>query len=114
MGADPATEMHWLMSLLLVDSWQGVALALYGLLAQAVFMARMLVQWIASERAKRSVMPVAFWWLSMSGAAMLLVYGVLREDIVIIFAQAFGAVVYARNLVLIGREKREMAAATGG
>ena len=108
MGGE--TELHWLMRLLLVDSWEGVALAVYGLLAQAVFMARFMVQWIASERARKSVMPVAFWWLSLSGAAMLLVYAVLREDIVIILAQAFGAVVYARNLMLIWREKRESTA----
>lgn len=111
MGGE--NEIHWLMRLLLVTSWEGVGLALYGLLAQAVFMARFMVQWIASERAKKSVMPVAFWWLSLSGAAMLLVYAVLRQDIVIILAQAFGAVVYARNLMLIGREKRDAAASAG-
>ena len=54
-------------------------------------------------RARRSVMPVAFWWLSLAGAAMLLVYGVLRQDVVIILAQAFGFVVYLRNLWLIHR-----------
>ncbi len=107
MGGE--SDLHWLMQILLVDSWEGVGLAIYGLLAQAVFMARFMVQWIASERAKRSVMPVAFWWLSMSGAAMLLIYAVLRQDIVIILAQAFGAIVYARNLMLISREKRETA-----
>ena len=82
-------------------------LAVYGLLAQALFMSRMLVQWIASERQGRSVIPVAFWWLSLSGAAMLLVYGVLRSDIVIISAQAFGFIVYLRNLMLISKERRE-------
>lgn len=97
---------HWLMRALLVNSWTGVFLALYGLLAQAVFMSRMLVQWIASERVKRSVIPLSFWWLSISGAAMLIVYGVLRQDIVIILAQAFGFLVYARNLTLIARERK--------
>ena len=92
---------HWLMQALLVDSWWGVWLALFGLAAQAIFMSRMLVQWIATERARRSVMPVAFWWLSILGAIMLLVYGVLRQDIVIIAAQAFGFIVYARNLWFI-------------
>ncbi len=103
-------ETHWLMKLLLVDSWAGVMLAVYGLAAQAVFMSRMMVQWIASERAKKSVVPVAFWWLSLSGAAMLIVYGVLRQDIVIILAQIFGFVVYLRNLMLIARERRADAA----
>ncbi|MGF1501415.1 MAG: lipid-A-disaccharide synthase N-terminal domain-containing protein [Paracoccaceae bacterium] len=92
---------EWLMRLLLVDSWWGVGVALFGLTAQAVFMARMLVQWIASERARASVVPVAFWWLSLAGALMLFVYGILRQDIVIILAQSFGFIVYARNLWLI-------------
>ena len=100
--ADPA----WLKRLLLVDSWAGVWLALFGLAAQGVFMSRMLVQWIASERARRSIVPVAFWWLSLAGAAMLLLYGILRQDIVIIAAQAFGALIYLRNLWLIHAEGR--------
>lgn len=100
-------ETHWLMRLLLVDSWAGVWLAIFGLAAQAVFMSRMMIQWIASERAKRSVMPVAFWWLSIVGAVMLLVYGAMREDIVIIAAQAFGFIVYARNLWFIHTEDRD-------
>ena len=101
------TQSHWLMDMLLVDSWWGVWLALFGLAAQTVFMSRMLVQWIATERAKRSVMPVAFWWLSVLGAIMLLIYGILRQDIVIIAAQAFGFIVYARNLWFIHVVSRE-------
>lgn len=107
-----AEATHWLMKLLLVDSWSGVALAVYGLAAQALFMSRMMVQWIASERAQKSVIPVAFWWLSLSGAAMLIVYGVLRQDIVIIAAQAFGFIVYTRNLMLISRERRDAGASS--
>lgn len=95
----------WLARALLVDSWAGIWLALFGLSAQTVFMARMLVQWIASERARRSVVPVAFWWLSLTGAAMLLAYGIMRQDIVIILAQLFGALVYVRNLWLIHSER---------
>lgn len=100
-------ETHWLMQVLLVDSWAGVFLAVFGLIAQALFMSRMLVQWIVSERAKKSVIPVAFWWLSLAGAAMLLVYGVMRSDIVIILAQAFGFIVYTRNLMLISKERQQ-------
>ena len=107
--AEGGEPQHWLMRALLVDSWAGVSLAIYGLLAQAVFMSRMLVQWIASEKAGRSVMPIAFWWLSLSGALMLIVYGVLRQDIVIIMAQVFGFIVYTRNLTLIARERRAAA-----
>ncbi|MEM9011217.1 MAG: lipid-A-disaccharide synthase N-terminal domain-containing protein [Pseudomonadota bacterium] len=95
----------WLMAALLVDSWPGVWLALFGLAAQAVFMARMLVQWIATERARASIIPVAFWWLSLCGAVLLLLYGILRRDIVIIAAQAFGFVVYARNLWFLRRPR---------
>lgn len=104
-------DAHWVLKLLLVDNWAQAMLAVYGLAAQALFMSRMLVQWIASEREKRSVIPVAFWWLSLTGAAMLLVYGIMRSDIVIILAQAFGFVVYARNLMLISKERREREAA---
>ena len=91
----------WLMDILLVDSWSGVWLALFGLSAQCIFMGRMLIQWIATERARASVVPELFWWMSLIGAAMLLLYGVLRRDIVIIVAQLFGFVVYARNLWFI-------------
>lgn len=94
-------DRHWLMELLLVDDWFGVGLAVFGLVAQTVFMSRMVVQWIVSERARRSIVPPVFWWLSMVGAAMLLVYGILREDVVIIMAQVFGFSIYARNLYLI-------------
>ena len=96
-----ATETHWLMQVLLVDSWPRVWLALFGLAAQGIFMSRMMVQWIATERARQSVVPVAFWWLSLAGAVMLLIYGILDRDIVIILAQSFGFIVYARNLWFI-------------
>lgn len=100
------TETHWLMNLLLVESWPKVWIALFGLAAQALFMSRMLVQWIATERARQSVIPVPFWWLSLLGASLLLVYGILDRDIVIILAQAFGFAVYARNLWFIYRDGR--------
>lgn len=100
-----AEAKHWLMTLLLVDDWAGVALAVFGIGAQALFMSRMMVQWIASERAKKSVVPVSFWWISLFGALSLVAYGVLRQDIVIILGQAFGIVVYLRNLMLIARER---------
>ena len=100
-------QTHWLMDLLLVDSWMRVWIAVFGLTAQGVFMSRMIVQWIATERARKSVIPVPFWWLSLFGAAMLLLYGVLDQDIVIILAQTFGFVVYARNLWFIYRERSD-------
>jgi lipid-A-disaccharide synthase-like uncharacterized protein len=77
-----------------------------GFLGQALFAARFLVQWIASERRRESVVPVAFWYLSLGGAAILLAYAVWRRDPVFILGQAFGFVVYSRNLVLIGRRAK--------
>jgi lipid-A-disaccharide synthase-like uncharacterized protein len=78
---------------------------IFGLGAQVVFTARFLVQWLASEREGRSVMPVAFWWLSICGGMMTLVYGVMRRDAVIIVGQAMSVFIYLRNLTLIYREK---------
>lgn len=78
----------------------------FGFGAQALFMARMLVQWIATERQRRSVVPVAFWWLSLIGGFMLLAYFLRRGDPVGVVGQLFGVVVYLRNLVHIQREQR--------
>ena len=74
-----------------------------GLLGQLLFASRFLVQWIVSERRRQSVVPTSFWWLSLGGSAILLAYAVHRLDPVFILGQAFGFVVYTRNLVLIGR-----------
>ena len=76
-----------------------------GFIAQGMFSARFLVQWIASERAGRSVVPLSFWLLSVAGGASLLVYAVWRKDPVFILGQGCGLVVYARNLYLIYRER---------
>ena len=84
-----------------------------GLLGQALFSARFLVQWIASERARRSVIPLAFWTLSLGGGATLLSYAIYRQDPVFIVGQAAGLIVYTRNLVLI-RRTRGNAAPGGG
>ncbi len=80
--------------------WLGV-----GFSAQAIFSARFLVQWIASERARKSVVPVAFWFLSLFGGALLFAYALWRRDPVFILGQGTGLVIYARNLYLIYREK---------
>jgi lipid-A-disaccharide synthase-like uncharacterized protein len=78
--------------------WLGV-----GLLGQALFSARFLVQWIASERLKQSVVPVHFWYLSMGGGLTLLAYAIYRLDPVFILGQGTGLFVYARNLYFIHR-----------
>ena len=82
-------------------------LVLFGFAGQAIFMLRFVVQWFASERAGRSVIPVVFWYFSIAGGVMLLVYALLREDVVIAVGQALGLLIYSRNLVLInGRLRR--------
>ena len=76
-----------------------------GFLGQAMFSSRFLVQWIASERRKASVVPTAFWWLSIAGGASLLTYAIHREDPVFILGQSVGLFVYMRNLVLLRRQR---------
>src|SRR3954449_12268019 len=80
-----------------------------GFAGQAIFTARFLVQWIASERKRDSVVPVAFWWLSLVGGLTLLSYASYRQDPVIIVGQAMGLLVYTRNLMLVGKAKRRAA-----
>lgn len=85
-----------------------------GLLGQALFSARFLVQWIASERAGRSVVPVAFWFFSIGGGLITLVYGLVQREPIIILGQSLSLVIYARNLMLIGKDRRRKAAARAG
>ena len=74
-----------------------------GLFGQAFFSARFLVQWIASERRRKSVVPNQFWYFSVGGGLALLAYAIYRRDPVFILGQAAGLVVYARNLYFIHR-----------
>ena len=80
-----------------------------GLIAQGLFTMRFVVQWIASERVGRSVIPLAFWWFSVGGGLLLLVYALYRKDAVFILGQAFGVFVYLRNLYFVLRERRQKA-----
>jgi len=79
---------------------------LLGFLAQAMFSARFLVQWIASERAGRSVIPLAFWTFSIAGGVLLLAYALYRKDPVFIAGQSFGVFVYMRNLYFVLRDRK--------
>jgi lipid-A-disaccharide synthase-like uncharacterized protein len=81
-------------------------LVLFGLAAQFLFAARFIVQWLASERAGRSVMPLAFWFFSVGGGILTLVYGLIRREPVIILGQGLSIFIYLRNLALIFRERR--------
>jgi lipid-A-disaccharide synthase-like uncharacterized protein len=74
---------------------------LFGFAAQGIFMLRFVVQLISSERKKRSHIPVAFWYLSLTGGLMLFVYALVRRDPVFVFGQGLGIIIYARNLMLI-------------
>jgi lipid-A-disaccharide synthase-like uncharacterized protein len=86
--------------------WLGI-----GLLGQAFFSMRFLVQWIASERKKESVIPISFWFFSIGGGLTLLIYAIYRLDPVFIIGQSAGLFVYLRNLYLIRRKERTLAEA---
>jgi lipid-A-disaccharide synthase-like uncharacterized protein len=88
------------------DGW-----VILGFVAQAFFTMRFVVQWIASERARKSVVPVAFWFFSIGGGALLLVYALYRRDPVFIAGQALGLLVYVRNLYFIILTGRQSSAA---
>lgn len=88
---DSATELAWV----------GV-----GFAAQLLFGSRFVIQWLHSEKAGESVIPIAFWWLSLLGGAMMLAYAVYRWDPVFMMGQSLGLVVYIRNLMLIRRSAR--------
>ena len=77
-----------------------------GFLAQGLFTMRFAVQWIASERVGRSVVPMSFWWFSISGGVLLLVYALYRRDPVFIAGQAFGVFIYLRNVFFVLRERK--------
>ena len=78
-----------------------------GLFAQALFFMRFLVQWIASERAGESVVPMAFWYFSIGGSLLLLTYAIHKLDPVFIIGQSTGSLIYIRNIVLIRRKARQ-------
>ncbi len=81
--------------------WLGI-----GLLAQVMFSMRFILQWIASERAKRSVMPEVFWYFSLAGGVLLLAYAIYRLDPIFILGQGMGLFIYARNVQLIWNQKK--------
>ncbi len=84
----------------LTDPW-----VIFGFAAQSMFMMRFVIQWIASERRRRSHVPLAFWYFSLAGGVMLLSYAIRRQDPVFMFGQALGCFIYIRNLILIYRRR---------
>lgn len=99
--------IEWLLEFFEVTTGADLSWLLIGIGAQLLFASRMLVQWIASERQKRSIVPPVFWWISIFGALILLAYGVREREPVIILGQSFGFIVYARNLWFIHRVRKE-------
>ncbi len=98
--------MKTLFEIFRVDHWGEFWWVMVGLAGQLMFSMRFLIQWISSERARKSVMPVAFWYFSLAGGAILLTYAIYRRDPVFILGQATGLFIYSRNLWLIRAEKR--------
>lgn len=92
-GSVSATELVWLT---------------LGMVAQLMFTLRFVVQWIASERARRSVMPETFWYFSFVGGVMLLIYAIYRMDPVFILGQASGLFIYGRNIYFIWQGGRDV------
>lgn len=87
-------------------------MVIVGYIGQLLFFSRFLVQWIVSERKKQSTVPVVFWYLSLGGGALVLLYALWRKDQVIVMGQSVGVFVYLRNLWLIRRHKAVAAPAT--
>ncbi len=99
MSADLVQRLgHYLHDVFIAnfDAW-----VVLGFAAQGLFTARFLVQWIASERARASVIPISFWFFSVGGGFLLLIYALYRKDPVFIAGQALGLFVYSRNLYFI-------------
>ena len=93
----------WQELLTKFDFW-----AAFGLVAQLAFTARFVVQWITSERAGKSIIPLGFWYFSLVGSTGLLVYAIVRADPIFILGQSLGSIIYLRNLMLIYRERRSV------
>ena len=97
---------NWIFKLFNITSWAGLTWVVVGFGGQIAFSGRMLLQWIVSERRKHSVIPDAFWWMSLIGGLMLFAYFVWRQDVVGVLGQSSGLVIYARNIRLIYKKKR--------
>ena len=83
-------------------------MAVFGIIGQGCFSGRFLVQWIVSEKRKESTIPLAFWYFSIMGALLTLIYAIWRRDPIFTAAQCCGLLVYTRNLTLIRRNKRAL------
>jgi len=92
----------WLDTSATEKTWLAV-----GFMAQLMFSMRFIVQWIASERARRSIVPETFWYFSMLGGAMLFAYAIYRLDPVFMLGQGMGLVIYSRNIYFIRTHRKQ-------
>jgi lipid-A-disaccharide synthase-like uncharacterized protein len=106
-----AAHRPWLLRIANASQWASLVWVSIGLLGQTLFMGRMLIQWVVSEKERRSHITPAFWWFSLIGGAMLFAYFVWRQDPIAILGQSTGVVIYARNLRLIYKQRRRDARA---
>ena len=90
-----------------LDNHPETIMIVIGFGGQALFATRFIIQWLSSENAGRSVIPVAFWYFSITGGLVLLTYAIWRQDPVIIAGQSVGVFIYARNLYFISKEKKQ-------
>ena len=90
-----------------LNDYPETIMIIIGFGGQSLFAARFIIQWLSSESVGKSVIPVAFWYFSISGGLVLLTYAIWRKDPVIIAGQSVGVFIYARNLYFINREKKE-------
>ena len=110
---DEAQGHSPLFVVLNITTWFSLFWVAVGLLGQVLFTGRMIVQWLVSEKHKRSVVPTAFWWMSLAGASMLITYFIWRKDIVGILGQATGWFIYIRNIWLIYQPQGRLPEVTG-
>ena len=101
--------MIWLLDLLGLNNLTFVEFlwVAFGTLGQMIFFTRWIVQWFSSEKSKTSVIPVAFWWCSLAGGVITLIYANHIGSFPFMLAQAIGIIVYSRNLLLINRKKND-------
>jgi lipid-A-disaccharide synthase-like uncharacterized protein len=95
-----------LFRLLNIHSWMSLVWVAVGFVGQMAFFGRMMIQWLVSEKQRKSVIPPLFWWLSLFGGVALFAYFAWRQDAVGVLGQTSGVVIYARNIRLIRKERR--------
>ncbi|WP_428927607.1 lipid-A-disaccharide synthase N-terminal domain-containing protein [Marinibacterium sp. SX1] len=98
--------METVLAFFRVNSLAEFIWVIVGLVGQLLFTMRFLIQWLASEKARKSVVPEVFWWFSIGGGLILFAYALHRRDPVFILGQSLGIFIYARNLWLVHAEKR--------